>query len=82
MAADTGTTVSEQVALAVAAIDEARREMDHWRDHLLRIQDEADANMGIAYQARRSGKITAGLVAEAQTATGMAVYSATFRMVS
>lgn len=82
MTADTGTTVTEQVNIAIDAINAAEAELQHWRDHLLRIQDEADDNLGIAHQARTSGQKVAGSVATARTATGLAVYSATFRLVS
>ena len=74
-------TVMEEVTDAVAAIDAARVEMDLWRDNLLRIQDEADKNINIAYQARRNSQIVIGLVRQADSRTGAAIVSAERRLV-
>lgn len=82
MAVDVIRTVADETTDALRALDEAERAMATWRDHLLRIADEADEAPGILYQARRSAGITSALVAQAQQRTRAATQSATLRSIS
>ena len=82
MSVDVIRTVGDETTSAVEAIDAAIAEMANWRDHLLRIPTEVDGNPSIAHQARRSGRIVAAKVADAQRHTNRAVHSAEVRSVS
>ena len=70
------STVTELVNDAVSALNDAVTRIDEWRDDLLRIQDETDEDLTVAYRALRSSNDVTGMIRQAHSRTGSAVYAA------
>jgi hypothetical protein len=71
MAADVIRTAAEDAHDALMALDQAQREITHWRAHLERVQ--AGAQVSVAMQARRCASIVSALVGDAVNRTADAV---------
>jgi len=69
MGMNAARTQADDVADAAAAVEAARREMNNWLAHLARMADPSVEVEAVAMQARRSGRIVAALVAEAEDKT-------------
>lgn len=74
MGANVIRTQADDLADAAAALAAATREMDNWRGHLRRISAAGTDTEALTMQARRSGRIVAALVAEAESKTRAAGY--------
>lgn len=75
-------TRADEIADAVSALDAAFCEMRNWYAHLEAMRTHpADAD-AIAWQARRSGRIVAALIADAEERAREAGYGESLRSVS
>jgi hypothetical protein len=59
-------TAAEELRDARAALDAALVEMRYWRGHLESMANHPEDREAVSYQAARSAKIVAALVAEAE----------------
>jgi hypothetical protein len=71
MAAEVIRTAPDDAHDALRALDQAEREITHWRAHLERLQ--AGAQVPVAMQARRCASIVSALVGDAVNRTADAV---------
>ena len=71
MACDIPRTARDDARDALAALDDAEREIVHWRAHLERVWGGGE--LPVALQARHCAAIVAALVSEADAHTRAAV---------
>jgi len=69
---DATRTVDDEAAAALAGIEAAQRELENWREHVLRARRSGEP--GVAHQARRSAQIVSGCVSEAVAHTAELVH--------
>jgi hypothetical protein len=66
MGQHTPRTAADELRDARAALDAALVEMRHWRGHLESMAAHPEDREAVSYQATRSARIVAALVAEAE----------------